>query len=98
MCSLDHIRFCSYNCQGWRSGSDYVANLLQSYDLCSIQEHWLLPDHLGVLNNFLSVGTSGMDSHELLLGHPYGGCGILYQQCIFGMPCRAGWIYFCSII
>ena len=31
MCSLDHIRFCSYNCWGWRSGSDYV--LLSYYSL-----------------------------------------------------------------
>ena len=35
-----------------------------------------LPDHLGALNisdNFLSVGTSGMENHEILLGRPYGG-------------------------
>ena len=48
-----------------------------------IQEHWLLTEHLGALNlsdDFLSVGVSDMDSHELILGRPYGGCGILYHR------------------
>ena len=81
MSSQDLIHFCSYNCRGWRSGSNYVADLLKSCDICLIQEHWLLTEHRGALNlsdDFLSVGVSGMDSHELILGHPYGGCGILY--------------------
>ena len=39
------LRLVSYNCRGWRSGSDYVK-LLQSCDLCFIQEHWLFCKHL----------------------------------------------------
>ena len=77
------IRFCNYNCRGWRSGSDCVATLLKSVDLCFIQEHWLLPEHLGALDisdDFISIGVSGMDSSELLAGRPYGGCGILYRK------------------
>ena len=49
--------------------------LLIYYNHMIYQEHWLVPDHLGSLNisdNFLSIGTSGMDNHELLLGRPYG--------------------------
>ena len=64
--SLDTIRFCSYNCRGWRSGSDYVAALC---DLCLIQDLNISPD-------FMSVGVSGIDDCELLSGHPFGGCGI----------------------
>ena len=62
--SPNSLRLVSYNCRGWRSGSDYVK-LLQSCDLCFIKEHWLFREHLGSLNtsnDFLSVGVSGMDS------------------------------------
>ena len=77
------LKLVSYNCRGWRSGSDYVKFLLQSCDLCFIQEHWLYRDHLEALNiseDFISVGVSGMDSSEILLGHPFGGSGILYRK------------------
>ena len=77
------LKLVSYNCRGWRSGSDYVKFLLQFCDLCFIQEHWLYRDHLEALNiseDFLSVGVSGMDSSEILLGRPFGGSGILYRK------------------
>ena len=63
------VSFCGYNCRGWRGGSEYVSYLLQSCDLCCIQEHLLLPDNLDALNlsnDFLSTGISGMGSAELL--------------------------------
>ena len=77
------VSFCSYNCRGWRGGSEYVSYLLQSCDLCCIQEHWLLPDNLDALNlsnDFLSIGISGMESAELLAGRPFGRCAILYRK------------------
>ena len=73
------LRFCSYNCRGWRSGSDFVHSILPRCDFCLIQEHWLLSEHLGSLNisdDFLSWGITGMDSCEFLQGRPFGGCGI----------------------
>ena len=81
--SPNSLRLVSYNCRGWRSGSNYVKLLLQSCDLCFVQEHWLFREHLGSLNisnDFLSVGVSGMDSSEILVGRPFGGCGILYRK------------------
>ena len=35
---------------------------------------------LNISNDFLSVGVSGMDSSEILVGRPFGGCGILYRK------------------
>ena len=73
----------SYNCRGWKSGSNYVQSLLQSCDICLIQEHWLLRENLDSLiisDDFLSVGVSGMDSSLLLTGRPFGGCCILYRK------------------
>ena len=77
------LKLVSYNCRGWRSGSDYVKFLLQSCDLRFIQEHWLYRDHLEALNiseDFLSVGVSGIDSSEILLDRPFGWSGILYHK------------------
>ena len=67
-------------------GGILVNNMFQSYlnymhDLCLIQEHWLFHDHLNSLNfsnDVLSVAVSGMDDTDLILGRPFGGCGIIY--------------------
>ena len=75
--------FCTYNCRGWRSGPEYVSALLNSLDFCLIQEHWLLSEHLVALDisdEFISIGVSGMDSSDLLVGRPYGGCAILCHK------------------
>ena len=69
----------SYNCRGWRGSSDYVRKLLLACEVCCIQEHWLLSEGLGALNistDFLSVGVSGIESSELHLGRPFGGCAV----------------------
>ena len=58
------------------SGQHAVCDLLQSCDVCLIQEHWLLHEQLSLLsvnNDFLSSGVSGMDSSDLLHGCPFGG-------------------------
>ena len=56
-------------------------------DICYIQEHWLLPDQLYLLNEFHPdyhcVSVSGIDGSVLLCGRPYGGCAILYQRSLF---------------
>ena len=59
-----------------------VSELLKLHDLCLIQEHWLFNDHLNsqnFSNDVLSVTVSGMDDTDLILGHPFGGCGIIYR-------------------
>ena len=79
--TLNTIR-CSYNCRGWRSGSDYISTILNSCDVI-IQEHWLMPEHnvaLNISRDFLSAVVSGMDNNELILECPYGGCGFLYHK------------------
>ena len=78
----DSIRFVSYNCRGWNTGSFLLCdNFLKDVDICLIQEHWLLRDQLHILNNhnpeFTSFGVSGIDCSRLLQGRPYGSCGFL---------------------
>ena len=71
------LRCCSFNCRGWNSGSVFLHDFLDSFDLCFVQEHWLHSGHLSRINeishDFMSVSVSGMDSGSLLCGHPYGG-------------------------
>ena len=83
--SSDCLKIVSYNCRGWKSGSNYVKSILQYCDLCLIQEHWLFRENLDSLlisNDFLSVSVSGMDSSQLLSGRPFGGCCIMYRKAL----------------
>ena len=40
------LKCCSFNCRGWNNGKLSLTNFINSLDLCFIQEHWLLSDHL----------------------------------------------------
>ena len=77
------LRCCSFNCRGWNSGSLFLSNVVDSFDLLLIQEHWLQHSHLYKINHissdFCSTSVSGMDPHSLLIGRPFGGCSILYH-------------------
>ena len=77
------LRLVSYNCRGWNSGCHYLTDFSDSFDICLIQKHWLLNAQLPCLNfdnRFLSCGVSGMEDGSLLLGRPYGGCGIIFRK------------------
>jgi TM2 domain-containing membrane protein YozV len=78
------LRCCTCNCRGWNNGLLSLQGLIDSFDLCFIQEHWLHRDHLHKINNlsseFLSVSVSGMDSGVLLQGRPFGGCSLIYRK------------------
>ena len=81
-----------------------LRGLINSFDLCFIQEHWLHHDHLHRINNvspdFLSVSISGMESGVLLQGRPYGGCSILYRKSLssFVSPLRSCSNRFCGVL
>ena len=77
---MAQLRCCSFNCRGWNSGMTTLKHYIDFLNLCLVQEHWLLKDHL--LSEFVSVGISGMDSTSFLVGCPLGGCLILYRTCI----------------
>ena len=81
MTVMAQIRSCSLICRGSNNGILPLKNFIDSLDLCFIQEHWLLNDHLRRINalssNFLSVSVSGMDSSLLVCGRPFGGRSIL---------------------
>ena len=49
-----------------------------------MQEHWLFDFEFHKLtqglNNTSLIGVSGMDQTQVLVGRPYGGCAILYDD------------------
>ena len=69
------LRLLSYNCRGWNSGKFFLdPDFLNNYDICLIQEHWLLPEQLSLLDidpNFCSFGVSAIDSSKILTGRPW---------------------------
>ena len=84
MTVMAQIRSCSFNCRGWNNGILTLKHFIDSLDLCIIQEHWLLNDHLHRINafssDFLSVSVSDIDSSVLVCGRPFGGCSVLYRK------------------
>ena len=86
------LRLLSYNCRGWNSGSLFLeASVLNKYDICLIQEHWLTPEQLILLDinpSFCSFGVSAIDSSVVINGRPYGGCGFLVRKSLLNLITR----------
>ena len=77
------INCVTYNCRGWNSGSVTISDFIDLFDICFIQEHWLLADQLHILSSYhpdFAVSVSGINDDEFLSGRPYDGCAILYRS------------------
>ena len=79
------LRICTLNCRSLKSSMHDVNRLCESHDLVCLQEHWLLPSELGLLNtihsDFYSSGSSAVDiTSDILVGRPYRGTAILYRK------------------
>ena len=79
------LRFVSYNCRGFKSARGDIYRLCYNHDIVLLQETWLLPDELHVLNElhpeFHGFGSSAVNINDgVLNGRPYGGLGILWRK------------------
>ena len=81
----------TYNAHGLNTGRSYLIDLCNdpSIFIIAIQEHWLTPFNLSILNNvhpdFMGHGISGMSdrmSSGVFKGRPYGGVGFLWRRSI----------------
>jgi len=86
MAHCSDISFCSFNCRSVKNCLPEIHRLCNLHDFVLLQEHWLLPSELGVLNSvhpeFFSFGLSAVDiTTDILIGRPYGGTAILYRKC-----------------
>jgi len=84
------LRIASYNLHGLNQGKSYLPTICDSHDLVLVQEHWLLPNDLDILNSihcdFIQLSSSAMMdsvSRSVLRGRPYGGVGILVRNNLF---------------
>ena len=79
------ISVCTFNCRSVKNCLPEIYRLCDTHDFVLLQEHWLLPFELNILNNihpdFLSHGLSAVDvTSDVLIGRPYGGTAILYRK------------------
>ena len=80
------LSLCSYNCRSLKKSEVIVHDLCNKYDIMMLQEHWLFPHDLSVLNyfhkDFYGTGMSAIDtSSNLVTGRPFGGTAVLYRKC-----------------
>ena len=86
---LNSLSLCSYNCRSFKNNVATVSDLCDRFDKVCLQEHWLLPSDLYLLNTFnrniISCASSAMDEGmDILVGRPYGGTAILYNKALAG--------------
>ena len=79
------IRIATYNCRSLKSSLMDVRSLCSTHDIVFLQETWLLPHDLSILNciddDFLSFGNSAVDTNDgFLVGRPFGGLAILWKK------------------
>lgn len=81
-------KFVSFNCKNAKRSVEFIRQLCDLSDIIALQETWLLPEDVPLLNEisdkFSSTGTSAMDtSAGMLRGRPYGGVALLWNKHIF---------------
>ncbi len=80
-----HLSIVSFNCKGHSDDRlQYINVLASTYDVILLQEHWYhdfdLPSLANHISNVQVYGSSGMESTDLLIGRPHGGCAILISD------------------
>ena len=79
---IQNLKLVSYNMHGFYQGISVVDELIKSSspDILLLQEHWLTPDNLYVLDKYFakyfSFGCSAMSTRiesGMLVGRPFGG-------------------------
>ena len=65
---------------------EYIQKLCDNSDFILIQEHWLVNNQSYLfekrLSGIRSHSISGMDDNTILKGRPFGGCAILWNECL----------------
>jgi hypothetical protein len=51
---VNGLKICSFNCRSFKSSLEPVRHLCNLFDIVLLQEHWLLPHELSLLNLFHS--------------------------------------------
>ena len=81
------IRVSSYNCKSLKRNVSGISKTCDVSDIVFLQEHWLFPEELPLLNNvhrdFTGFGSSSIDpSAGVVMGRPFGGVGVLWKNAL----------------
>ena len=96
---VDYFTIVSYNCKHFKDSGpkfEFMQQLLGECDVLLIQEHCLFKSQMHKLKymNQTSevVGKSSMDESDMLVGRPFGGVAIVYNDrlkgIIYEVECR----------
>jgi exonuclease III len=89
MNNMHNIKLVSFNLHGFNAGLSMLRELCDDNDvgIVAIQEHWLTPDKLHLLETvhpeFTAYGISAMTNRlksEIYRGRPYGGTAFLWRK------------------
>ena len=81
------LKIATYNLHGINQGVTFLKELCCSHDIIFIQEHWLAPFNISLLDDvspdFLCYAKSAMSdviSSKFLVGRPFGGVAVFIKQ------------------
>ena len=78
------IKITSFNCCGVTNKLPIIKELCDENDIVLLQETWLMPHNLAVLEkihaNFSAYSISAVDCTRALVGRPYGGLSVLWKN------------------
>nr|XP_047135144.1 uncharacterized protein LOC124812466 [Hydra vulgaris]XP_047135145.1 uncharacterized protein LOC124812466 [Hydra vulgaris] len=86
--TFENISFCAYNCQSFKSNSIYISELVKSFDIIFLSEHWLLNIELFVLKN-IALPTHKVFFHaaeKKAFGRPFGGNAFIIKKDVILSP------------
>ncbi|XP_049866364.1 uncharacterized protein LOC126372623 [Pectinophora gossypiella] len=86
--TINTIKMITFNCQNIKTSMQHVRDLCGVADVVAVQETWLMPHDLGLVDtidiNFGSVSRSAMDTSKgVIRGRPYGGTALLWRRSKF---------------
>ena len=78
------LKIVSFNCCGVENKLPIINALCENNHIVLLQETWLLPHNLDILNNahedFDAYSVFAVDLSEGLIGRPYGGLSIMWRK------------------
>ena len=82
---MEQVNIVTFNCHGFASSKEELKLLCENNQILCIQEHWLFPEDVSLLDtvhdDFKSTGVSAIDpSKGMVVGRPYGGVGVLWHK------------------
>ena len=84
---MTDLSIISYNLHGFNSGRSLLADLCMTSDIIYVQEHWLIPNKLNLIETFNSdfnvTAKSTMETNvlnEVITGRPFGDTAILWRR------------------